>query len=843
MKILNKQLIACSLLIIINLFCTITKCDACPNPLYIYISGGDREIEAGSYIEFYTYTSAECGGPVVDWWFSGSGYSYYGETEYDYNYCLGLTFNTPGTYEITVYATNGTYEAYDSRTVYVTESAEPDIAIADWIKYTEVGIDTYVYAERDGGSPEIEEWYWDYDSGIEITYREDDPEEWSYVTVKAEAPGLYQVYAYGYIGEVYDSEWAYVCVIGPDYVNSDKEVVSVGESVTFTVETEPYGYAELLYKTWTENGIEIGSGYDASLVKSWSTPGQHTVVVHIGTGDYSTAEKTVTVVKVANVKLSGTSNYGPIYVEPGTSVYLQTELTPSGASYPSSEPSWSFDSKPSGSNPNLYYNSNHGHGSQTLNGLTLPGNYVVRAKYGSGGSDGDTITISVVNVDKIQYNNPVSGWTDVTGTLYVHKDDYIKFKAVPNPSDANWPTGTPVWKLSGSNYGDPCGVKDITFSTMSSNPTDYKVVSVQCGNTVDANVVVCVVEVNDISFNHDDCLSGHYDAITIRESNSVNITVPEWRKGIYNKPAAYLMGISYIDIKARFTITPAVSPTTTILADGDPNVLEVSGITFSSGISPNTRFTQAAGSLGRVDVNDVTWQWKVKHFGNGWGQININTSGPHKIYTILATPQAPMSVPWSQVLEKSCAWAKNMYTPETAAGKVVDAVFGSGYKYDDANGAPRYLDYIDDKYKLTTCLSDWGTSLSVNCWDCAQVVCIFSNSVGCNLGIRKIYKSGGFNLNYILPIGASSWTNEPFGLGRGGFSQHFTAWSQVYDACLQVDVDAPPTASPFTGQQPINMTFNAGTPSIPYDDYRGRLVAPADANSVTESAYTLASVK
>jgi hypothetical protein len=376
---------------------------------------------------------------------------------------------------------------------------------------------------------------------------------------------------------------------------------------------------------------------------------------------------------------------------------------------------------------------------------------------------------------------------------------------------------------------------------LSSSPTDYKTVSVECGKTIDVNVIVCVVEVNDISFNHNDCLSGHYDAITIRESNSVDITVPEWRKGTYNKPSAYLMNISNIDIKARFTITPAVSPTTIILADGDPNVLEVSGITFSSGISPNKRFTQAAGSLGRVDVNDVTWQWKVKHFGSGWGQVNINVSGPHIIYTILATPQAPMSVPWTKVLEKSCVWAKGMNTPESAAGDAVSAVFGSGYKYDDANGAPQYQS--GSLFDLTTCLSDWRTSLSVNCWDCAQMVCIFSNALGCNLGVHKIYKSGGFDLNYILPIGIGSWTNEPFGPGKGGFGQHFTASSQVYDACLQVDVNDPPTASPFTGQQPINMIFNAGTPSIPYDDYRGRLVAPADANSVIESPYTLASVK
>jgi hypothetical protein len=202
-----------------------------------------------------------------------------------------------------------------------------------------------------------------------------------------------------------------------------------------------------------------------------------------------------------------------------------------------------------------------------------------------------------------------------------------------------------------------------------------------------------------------------------------------------------------------------------------------------------------------------------------------------------------MAVPWTNVLEKSCAWAKGKYSSDSAAGSVTGAVFNSGYKYDDANGAPQYSS--GGLFDLTKCLSEWGSSSkNVNCWDTANMVCIFSNALGCNL--QRYYitgGSGGFYLNYIKPIGRS-WTNDPFtASGRNPFGLHWTAWSEIYDACLQVDVNDPPTSSPFTGELPVNMTFNAGTPSIPYDDYRGRLVDPADVNSVSGTSLSPSSVK
>lgn len=216
---------------------------------------------------------------------------------------------------------------------------------------------------------------------------------------------------------------------------------------------------------------------------------------------------------------------------------------------------------------------------------------------------------------------------------------------------------------------------------------------------------------------------------------------------------------------------------------------------------------------------------------NQWVAM-ASQSGPHKIYRVLTTPVAPQAQPWKGVLDKACNWASGKSAVITAVGDVVDNIFSSGYEYDNVGGKARYYDDTDGKFLLTTCLSEWGDpSKDINCWDTANMVAIFSNSLGCDLDTFYMARPGGppppaFLLNYIKPIGRS-WTNDPFTApGRQGFSCHWATWSNIYDATLEVDDDNDPTSSPHTGRQPLDMTFDAGTPGVPYDDYRGKLVDP-----------------
>lgn len=96
-------------------------------------------------------------------------------------------------------------------------------------------------------------------------------------------------------------------------------------------------------------------------------------------------------------------------------------------------------------------------------------------------------TLTVVEVDKLQYNDPDTGYTDISGTLYVHTGTTVTFKAIPNPSGASWPSGKPVWGGEASGTGS---TKAVTFDTLSSSTSDYKTVWAECGNTVTANVIV-----------------------------------------------------------------------------------------------------------------------------------------------------------------------------------------------------------------------------------------------------------------------------------------------------------------------------------------------------------------
>jgi hypothetical protein len=101
--------------------------------------------------------------------------------------------------------------------------------------------------------------------------------------------------------------------------------------------------------------------------------------------------------------------------------------------------------------------------------------------------DSTSVTVTVVKVDKIQYDDPDTGYTDISGTLYVHKGTTVTFKSIPDPSGASWPSGKPVWGGVASGTGS---TKAVTFNSLSSSTTDYKTVTAECGNTVSVNVIV-----------------------------------------------------------------------------------------------------------------------------------------------------------------------------------------------------------------------------------------------------------------------------------------------------------------------------------------------------------------
>ena len=102
----------------------------------------------------------------------------------------------------------------------------------------------------------------------------------------------------------------------------------------------------------------------------------------------------------------------------------------------------------------------------------------------------DKINITVVKVNKVQYyDDYTSSYIDMPNPLYVVKGQSVLLKAIKDPSDASWPSGKPVWGGTAglSGIGEQ---KVLNVTTVSSSSTDYKTVTVECGNTLTANTII-----------------------------------------------------------------------------------------------------------------------------------------------------------------------------------------------------------------------------------------------------------------------------------------------------------------------------------------------------------------
>jgi len=155
--------------------------------------------------------------------------------------------------------------------------------------------------------------------------------------------------------------------------------------------------------------------------------------------------------------------------------------------------SWSFGDGAYGitggntPNPTCKYSSS---GTKTVT-LTVTDNDNPDCCGGQGGcsdkSSSTSRTVTIVEVSKIQYLDPDTGYADITGTLYVCIGTIVTFKAIPNPSGVSWPGAVWDGTCGASGSGEIAYVK---FRTLSSSTTDYKTVTATCGNTVTVNVIV-----------------------------------------------------------------------------------------------------------------------------------------------------------------------------------------------------------------------------------------------------------------------------------------------------------------------------------------------------------------
>jgi hypothetical protein len=392
------------------------------------------------------------------------------------------------------------------------------------------------------------------------------------------------------------------------------------------------------------------------------------------------------------------------------------------------------------------------------------------------------------------------------------------------------------------------------------------------------------LQLESIAFNHD--TNGHAsDALTIRRNASQPVHVPEWRRGVSttadDSPAAY----SLADVRGN-TVYIRVELSRTLPSD---NTVEVRALDLNAGGGCLYALLTALGLgwlvkpspgnlLGRVVERKVhfgsgtssgpvmfrladhrldtagveqgvtMWLWQYRATSmSPWIDIGITM---HRVFAVLRAPTAPWQqspaglsntqLPWADLLQYACSWAKGAKTADEASAAITKAIYALGpsiIEYDCPGGGSSWYSWPDfDATALLDRLGGGpGNGIYINCSDCATFTSSCANLVGADLWQSRM--GWGFSLNEILAIGSSAWQTA---CGWGSFWYHEVAWKgactaneRVYDACLQVDGDADPMSAPHTPQLPVDMRF--GNPGD--GDYRDKLCpAPGGASCAPQPA-------
>jgi hypothetical protein len=315
------------------------------------------------------------------------------------------------------------------------------------------------------------------------------------------------------------------------------------------------------------------------------------------------------------------------------------------------------------------------------------------------------------------------------------------------------------------------------------------------------------LRVDSISFNYPG--SG---AIQLYDDVSgVNVTAPEYvSAGQAVEPAAWVMGGSH-SVRVRFAAAPGVT-SADVWAEGGLGGLASAGtpvaVTFAGGFGEatfpvNTPPTTVARTV-------FTWDWKYQPAAT---PLSLGHTGPHRLYTVLATPQAPQAVPWVRTLEVATQVAVGTTTAAAATRAIWQEFYtNAGGLYDTVSGASAYTGNTTQAFNLTQWLANYAVANIgvVNCYDMGKSVVVFANALGA--GTEYAYTNPFGTLNLINAIGRG-WTNNPFydSFGcdpnpivpgddtRCGFGNHaFTLLGgQIYDGSGgQVDADADPDDAP-----------------------------------------------
>lgn len=311
--------------------------------------------------------------------------------------------------------------------------------------------------------------------------------------------------------------------------------------------------------------------------------------------------------------------------------------------------------------------------------------------------------------------------------------------------------------------------------------------------SVDALPWPPTISVYSISFNYESGNSN--DALAIKKNNSTSIPVPEWLTGSRNERFAYLKGQPNRKVRAQFYIEPSgyynsnIDVYASVSGDGigyiNLNTVYFQGSQYST---PKVMTCQSSIS-GSVNKKSFSWNWYVDLInGNELEEpIYIGMTGSHTYYILLDTPQQPMSIPWTDVLDYACVWAAWKTTSSSALEALTTKLYNNSELYYDGGQShyeyDRWPNPTKFEFNLTRFLDEWDKA---DCQDCGMFLSILSGSIGASLTqSRRI--QGYFSTKNICAIGWSSTRWE-----STGWNFHHIGWlNNVYDSSVKLKQSSP----------------------------------------------------
>jgi len=205
------------------------------------------------------------------------------------------------------------------------------------------------------------------------------------------------------------------------------------------------------------------------------------------------------------------------------------------------------------------------------------------------------------------------------------------------------------------------------------------------------------------------------------------------------------------------------------------NGLSVTDPNYSSELNYQM-FDTASGFPSTVDKYEFSWTWRVVAVdGTPRTPETVGTTTGHILYTVLDTPQSPMSEPWTEVLEKACRWADGA----SSVSEIITGITSGAYNGNFKNYSAGVTRCSPPNMYLTNLFNDtWA-----DCRDMSAVIQIFSNALGVSyyyVGYQRI--NGPFRRKSIDPIGSPAWQTITWAFHQVGWYNN-----SVYDAALRLD--------------------------------------------------------